>query len=202
MRHDEIVNNNAQFCSIVRTGIGGTSLIIGGEVDCIMGERPSNPDDPVPWVELKTSAEPPNNSRREAQKFERKLVKFWAQSFLLGVPKIIVGYRSQDGHLTRITELETQKIPGQVSRGEGMWNGNLCINMTAAFLEFLKRTIMGQDGVWRIKRRKDSREIEVFKVEDTGTGEILRPAFKAHREKLLAVEIAQKLGGPAVQSTA
>ena len=107
----------------------------------------------------------------------------------------MVGFRTQDGYLTRITEFETQKIPGQVSRGEGTWNGNVCINMTAAFLDFLKQTIMGKDGVWRIKRKKDSADIKIFQVEATGTGEILRPAFKAHREKLLAAEIVQKLGG-------
>lgn len=193
-RDDDIVNSNIQYCSIVRTGIGSTSLILGGEVDCIMGEKPTNADDPIPWIELKTTAEPPNSSQREQQKSERKLLKFWAQSFLIGVPKVIVGYRTQDGHLTRIEELETRKIPGQVLRGQGSWDGNVCINFTAAFLEFLKQTISGQDGVWRIRRKLNSREIEVFKIEDTGTGEILRPTFKAHREKMLASEIVEKLG--------
>ena len=191
------MNNNSQYCSIARTGIGSTSLILGGEVDCILGEKPSNPDDPIPWVELKTSAEPPNNHPREAQKYERKLLKFWAQSFLLGVPKIIVGFRTEDGYVTHITELETQRIPGQVARGERTWNGNVCINMTGAFLDLLKQTIMGQDGVWRIKRKKDSGDIQVFKVLESGTGEILRPSSKAHREKILAAEIVQKLGGVA-----
>ena len=69
--------------------------------------------------------------------------------------------------------------------------------MASGFLEFLKQTIMGQEGVWRIKRKKNSREIEVFKIEAMGTGEILRPTFKAHRDQLLAAEIAQKLGGTA-----
>jgi RAT1-interacting protein len=32
-RENEIVNNHAQYCSVVRTGIGNTSLVIGGEVD-------------------------------------------------------------------------------------------------------------------------------------------------------------------------
>ena len=32
-RENEIVNNYAQYCSIVKTGIGNTSLVIGGEVD-------------------------------------------------------------------------------------------------------------------------------------------------------------------------
>lgn len=69
-------------------------------------------------------------------KFERKLCKFWIQSFLLGVPKIIVGFRSPDGFLLRLEELEVQKLPGQVKRvGKGSWDGNTCINFAAAFLD-------------------------------------------------------------------
>jgi RAT1-interacting protein len=32
-RENEIVNNHAQYCSVVRTGIGSTTILIGGEVD-------------------------------------------------------------------------------------------------------------------------------------------------------------------------
>lgn len=69
-------------------------------------------------------------------KFERKLLKFWAQSFLLGVPKIIVGFRNAHGILERVQELETKDIPGNVKKkGKMTWDGNLCINFAAGFLE-------------------------------------------------------------------
>jgi RAT1-interacting protein len=32
-REDLIVNNYAQYCSVVRTGIGKAKMILGGEVD-------------------------------------------------------------------------------------------------------------------------------------------------------------------------
>jgi RAT1-interacting protein len=68
--------------------------------------------------------------------FERKLMKFWIQSFLLGVPKIIVGFRDQNGFLMRVEEMETAAIPGTVKRrGKGTWDGNMCINFTASFLD-------------------------------------------------------------------
>lgn len=192
-RDHHVVNNNEQYCSVVQTSIGGSTLVIGGEVDCILGEKPENRDAPIPWVELKTTAEPLNVSPRERQKFERKLLRFWAQSFLLGVPKVMAGFRTSDGYLTRIQEFETQRIPGLVSRGQGTWNGNICINMTAAFLDFLKATIMGTEGVWRVKRAKSMKDIQVFKVEPSGTGRIVPDRFKTHRDGLLAAEIAQKL---------
>lgn len=69
-------------------------------------------------------------------KYERKLLKFWAQSFLLGVPKIIVGFRDQTGIVHRLEELDTASIPGKVKKvGRGTWDGNICINFAAGFLE-------------------------------------------------------------------
>ncbi|KAK3676493.1 decapping endonuclease targeting mRNA [Recurvomyces mirabilis] len=192
-RESKVVSNHAQYCSIARTSIGTTSLILAGEVDAVLGEKPENSDTPIPWVELKTSAEPNFNTPRGPANYERKLLKYWAQSFLLGVPKIMVGYRTQDGHLTRIEELDTQRIPSQVKRGIHSWDGNICINLSAAFLEMLKQTVVG-DGVWRIRRAKNVPAIEIVKVAETGTGEILKAGFKEHREKLRALEISAALG--------
>lgn len=150
-REDMVVNNYAQYCSIVRTGIGKARLIIGGEVDackssdsrmsfcafdnCAVWDcKPENKDEPINWVELKTSAEIEND--KDMLKYERKLLKFWIQSFLLGVPKIVVGFRDRNGILQRLEEMETKNIPGLVKRrGKGTWDGNLCINFTASFLE-------------------------------------------------------------------
>lgn len=96
--------------------------------------RPDRKEDPINWVELKTTAE--LISDKEKLKYERKLLKFWAQSFLLGVPKIVVGFRDRSGMLLRLEELETHVLPGKVKReGRGSWDGNTCINFTAAFLE-------------------------------------------------------------------
>lgn len=89
-------------------------------------------------MELKTSAE--INSDRDMLKYERKLLKFWAQSFLLGVPKIIVGFRDQQGIVRRLEELETSSLPAKVKKyGKGVWDGNICINFAAAFLECMSR---------------------------------------------------------------
>ena len=153
-REDVVVNNYTQYCSVVKTGVGKAKMLIGGEVDAstlyqflsrspsrmvayscpVWDCKPDNRDDPINWVELKTSAEISND--KDMLKYERKLLKFWIQSFLLGVPKIIVGFRSQHGILQRLEELETKNIPGMVKRqGKGTWDGNLCIKFTATFLE-------------------------------------------------------------------
>ncbi|KAL2862991.1 DXO/RAI1 family decapping nuclease [Aspergillus lucknowensis] len=178
-REDLVVNNNAQYCSVARTGIGRVKLVLGGEVDAIWDSKPERRDDPINWVELKTSAKIRND--KDALKYERKLLKFWAQSFLLGVPRIIVGFRDQQGILRRLEEMETANIPSTVKKsGRGTWDGNICINFTAAFLDWLKTTLQ-EGGTWRLRKAQKSSVIEILKVEDSGTGDILSQNFLTWR---------------------
>ncbi|KAF2841438.1 RAI1-domain-containing protein [Patellaria atrata CBS 101060] len=179
-REHEIVSNHAQYCSVVRTGLGSSSLILGGEVDAVWDRKLANRTTDINWVELKTAEEP--NSSFSAQKFERKLLKFWVQSFLLGVPRIIVGFRSPQGILQRLDEYKTNSIPGKVKReGQYSWDGNVCINFASAFLEFLKATITG-DGVWRIHCER-GHPITVYKISEAGHGSILSEEFLQWRQQ-------------------
>lgn len=171
-------------------------------LSCLLVEvwdcKPVRKEDPINWVELKTTAELSND--KEKLKYERKLLKFWAQSFLLGVPKIVVGFRDRDGMLLRLEELETHGLPGKVKReGRGSWDGNICINFTAAFLECRPnpfkiinpllttrlglQTVVNTEGTWRIRKREKSPVIEVFKIEESGNGDILSSNFVAWRTK-------------------
>jgi RAT1-interacting protein len=126
--------------------------------------KPDLPENPLPhYLELKTSRE--LITPRAIETFERqKLLKFWAQSFLLGVPRIIVGFRSERNTLASLQLLETMKIPAQVrERGTTMWDGNVCINFTAKFLEFLRETVVQEGNVYGIKFVKGGDQVEVFK---------------------------------------
>ncbi|KAG5981491.1 decapping endonuclease targeting mRNA [Claviceps digitariae] len=180
-RENQVVSNKEQYCSVVRTGIGSTILCLGGEVDAIWDIKPP-PGEPINWVELKTSLEV--RSAADVDSFHRKLMKFWIQSFLLGVPKIIVGFRTRDGILADVQEIETHNIPYTVStRPNPRWNADMCVNFAGEFLQWL-RNVINDEGVWRIRRRPASGAIEVFKVEETGHGDILSEEFKNWRIKL------------------
>lgn len=80
--------------SIVRSGIGSVPLLLGGEVDCVMGmsvqkvltaaqEGSPNPGLQA-CIELKTNKVVDNEKSDSI--FRKKLLKHWAQSFLLGIP--------------------------------------------------------------------------------------------------------------------
>ncbi|KAM5342508.1 hypothetical protein ACJ41O_013474 [Fusarium nematophilum] len=181
-RENEIVNNKAQYCSVVRTGIGKSVLCLGGEVDAIWDSKPEAQGSPINWVELKTTAEIRNPGDMEA--FHRKLMKYWIQSFLLGVPRIVVGFRTRDGILVDTNDMETHRIPDTVNaQPNPKWNADMCVNFAAAFLEWLSQNI-NDEGVWRIQRQPQSPTIELFKVEETGHGDILSDEFKNWRIKL------------------
>ncbi|KAL2127595.1 hypothetical protein VTI74DRAFT_10441 [Chaetomium olivicolor] len=181
-RDQEVVNNKEQYCSVVRTGFGKTIVCLGGEVDAIWDSKPENPGDPINWVELKTSAEIRTES--DQMRFDRKLMKFWIQSFLLGVPKIIVGFRTRSGTLTSIQEFQTMAIPYDVRRrGLAQWDGNVCIKFATLFLDFLRLNIK-DEGVWKIRRPPNSGHIEIFRVEEAGHGRIITDEFMDWRIKL------------------
>ncbi|KAK0739844.1 RAI1 like PD-XK nuclease-domain-containing protein [Apiosordaria backusii] len=210
-RDKEIVNNKEQYCSVVRSELGGKVLCLGGEVDAIWDYKPKTPGAKIDWVELKTSKV--TQSNRDQFNFNRKLMKFWAQSFLLGVPRIIVGFRDKDGMLLNIEEYSTQKIDEQVRRehnsGNWAWRPWVCINFASEVLdcklfsfrfnlltEKLTRNSQGiqqtiradpqQTGVWRIRLQKRPKAIELFKVEETGHGKIVTEEFVNWRTKLAA----------------
>ena len=43
--------------------------------------------------------------------FRNKLLKWWAQSFLVGVPKIICGFRDDEGIVNNLQPFRTIDIP-------------------------------------------------------------------------------------------
>ncbi|KAF9041854.1 RAI1 like PD-XK nuclease-domain-containing protein [Rhodocollybia butyracea] len=148
------VDTNVQWCSIVRTKLGDTKFIIGGEVDCVEGEYNGMSTDN--FVELKTSMA--IRGAVDEAKFEKKLLKFYFQSFLLGVPKIIVGFRSPNGHLTTTQTFQTMYIPrllrekantnlnGPNANAANAWNPSLCLDWCHNFLTSLKQTISSTNG--------------------------------------------------------
>jgi len=142
------VNTNVQWCSVVKTKLGDRRIVIGGEVDCVRAGRHSGSTDG--FVELKTSMAIRGLSDEE--KFEKKLLKFYMQSFLLGVPEIVVGFRKPSGQLTTTQSFQTVQIPRHVRGKPGAWDPLICLDWGDRFLSFLFNTVQTKTGkdVWRV----------------------------------------------------
>lgn len=167
------VNTNVQWCQVVRTKLGPNRLIIGGEVDAssLNGEL----------VELKTSMQltsahvNPRKALVEQERFEKKLLKFFLQSYLLGISKIVVGFRDYQGFLRTHQEFKTlriprmvragQPIPGQpVLREKSVWEPKDSLGFGDQILSFIRSTIekQGEEGqVFRITFHAPFKQVEL-----------------------------------------
>ncbi|GES96748.1 RAI1-domain-containing protein [Rhizophagus clarus] len=162
-RKNSIVNNNIQYCSVSKTSLGKNRLIMGADVDCLIDVKPPYPENPInKYIELKTSKILKNE--RDTFVFERyKLIKFWAQSFLIGIPKIIIGFRDDDGNLCSLKEIKTLEIPRMVRGKDKMWDAVTCLNFLNEFFEWLRGVIKIEDAnsSYIISFKEPYQEIEV-----------------------------------------
>ncbi|XP_078274154.1 decapping and exoribonuclease protein [Rhinoraja longicauda] len=134
-----VVNTNEAFCCVVRTRLDGHSLVFSGEVDCKDNSDPRLKP-PQCYVELKTSREI-YNPNQEKNFLRYKLIKWWAQSFLPGVPQIIAGFRDDSGIVVSLQTFETMKIHHLVKNERGCWKPAVCLNFCNAFLSFVKQVV-------------------------------------------------------------
>ncbi|KAG6369347.1 RAI1-domain-containing protein [Boletus reticuloceps] len=141
------VNTNVQWCSVVKTKLGDRRIVIGGEVDCVREKYSGNTAN---FVELKTSLTIRGSA--DETKFEKKLLKFYLQSFLLGVPEIVVGFRKPSGQLVTTQSFRTVEIPRSIRGRPGAWDPLICLAWGDRFLSFLHDTLPANTGkdVWRV----------------------------------------------------
>ncbi|KAM9346569.1 decapping and exoribonuclease protein [Symphorus nematophorus] len=135
-----VVNTNEAFCTVVQTRLADHRLLFSGEVDC-RDKDPNAPAPPSCYVELKTSAEICTPKQRS--NFHRfKLLKWWAQSFLPGVPRVVAGFRDHDGVVVAVETFPISKISHLIKNEHNCWKPTVCMNFCCDFLSFVKRIAM------------------------------------------------------------
>ncbi|XP_033827615.1 decapping and exoribonuclease protein [Periophthalmus magnuspinnatus] len=134
-----VVNTNEAFCTVVQTRLADHRLLFSGEVDCRVRDLEA-PGPPACYVELKTSVEICTPKQRS--NFHRfKLLKWWAQSFLPGVPQVVAGFRDHDGVVIKVETFQISKI-SQLIKGEyNCWKPTVCMNFCNDFLTFVKQVV-------------------------------------------------------------
>lgn len=128
-RFKDSVNTWREFGVVFKSKLGSHRLIFGAEVDGL-------DDDASTYIELKTCRilkEPSHFSTF----YQQKLMSFWAQSFLAGIPKILVGFRSDRGIVKSIEYIEVNEIP-RITRGKVTWCPESMLNFGIIFLDWLK----------------------------------------------------------------
>ncbi|TRY93049.1 hypothetical protein DNTS_025173 [Danionella cerebrum] len=134
-----VVNTNEAFCTVVQTRLVCHTLLFSGEVDCRLKD-PKAPPAPGCYVELKTSAEI-RTSKQRSNFLRYKLIKWWAQSFLPGVPLIVAGFRDKDGIVASVKTFKTSKISQMIKSEYETWKPTVCMNFCNDFLSFVKSVV-------------------------------------------------------------
>lgn len=159
------VNNIEEYCIMVKTSIGSTSLLLGAEVDCVYDFKPTDGSNALShYVELKTTT--PINDPEKIFAFERKLLKTWAQCFLVGIPRIIYGFRDSQLKVRSIEEFKTEDIPliiknNPISVQKQQQNPNLrIVNKSIQSIKYLSGILE-----WIVKEIDVSDESKTYRLE-------------------------------------
>ncbi len=131
---DSPIDNRESFCSVVRTRLGSHRLLFAGEVDCFDTHSRQ-------YLELKTSRK--FTHPRQEENFHRfKTVKWWTQSFLIGIERIVVGFRDDRSIVHELKSLQLQELAADQRRG---WHGSICMNFLNAVLTHIRTSIREDD---------------------------------------------------------
>lgn len=171
------VDNHDQWVVVVKTRLGSTRLVLAGEVDCA---RDAYDGTTAALVELKTSMT--IHSPRDRANFEKKLLRIYLQSFLLGVPAVRVGFRSREGTLGTVQDFKTAEIPRMVRErgGRDAWDASVCLAWGERVLALLESVVQEGESVWRVDfvpgrgikvRVLGPEEAEDVQVDPSGTAE-------------------------------
>eukprot|EP00743_Colponemidia_sp_Colp-15_P008091 GILK01008767.1.p1 GENE.GILK01008767.1~~GILK01008767.1.p1 ORF type:complete len:384 (-),score=49.13 GILK01008767.1:153-1247(-) len=146
------INSNVEYCTIVKTCIGSHRIVLAAEIDCVM------PDGK--YVELKTSKVIRSDSSWDRDSFEKnKMLTFWIQSYLAGVPFIACGFRDNDGILRGVQHFKTTDLPKTAKR---FWQPKSCLSPTNQILSFIdNNTTDGNSYILQFNGRGDG-EIELL----------------------------------------
>ena len=143
-----------EFCCVYRTRLGPHSLVYGAEMDgLVVSDRlkKSHLDADLNlerFVELKTSRMIEHRGHeRTLHRF--KMIKWWSQSFVVGIGSVVCGFRDDDGVVRGIEEFSLRDMP---ELGKEHWKGNVCMNFLQEALSMVKAVMAEEVGEMEMVR--------------------------------------------------
>ncbi|CCC70094.1 hypothetical protein NCAS_0E00240 [Naumovozyma castellii] len=140
-RSKKICNNGDEYVTVVKTGVGSAKLVLGAEIDCVFDFKEDGKDNLKHYAELKCTTQV--ITAADAHKFERKIFRTWLQCFLVGIPRIIYGFRDENYVLKTIEEYSTDEIPILLKNNNTKMN-SMCLDAIkwyGLFTEWLLKII-------------------------------------------------------------
>lgn len=137
------VDANEEYRVVLKNQIGKISLLYAPEVDCVNPELFEEDFKDMDAFVLVKCCRELTESKREKNHKRFKLNQLWVENRLAGIPRVIVGYRNDDGIVHTLEHLETEDLP-EICAGE--WDPNVCFNFLVKFLNFVKGRVHREPG--------------------------------------------------------
>lgn len=107
------VNESEEFCAMFTSKLNGMQLLYGAEMDGIESDQLVDLTtcnlERVNFVELKVHRRA-SNGRQQQNFYRYKVRNWWCQCFLVGVSKVIMGERDDDGIVDELHTLDINEI--------------------------------------------------------------------------------------------
>lgn len=138
------VNEAEEFCCMFQTRLADMRLLYGAEMDGLCDDQEpidiANVDlNAVQFAEIKANRMAQTD--RQAEKFfKQKARNWWAQSFLVGVERIVVGDRTDAGVVVQLYERRTADLARESKQ---FWSGAVCMEFLVQFLRLVTDTLVG-----------------------------------------------------------
>ncbi|XP_026727388.1 decapping and exoribonuclease protein-like [Trichoplusia ni] len=148
---DVPVDENEEFSLVFKTQLNKHTIVFGAEMDGIRCDKTRITKPPTElgpegiiqylankeFIELKTNRHIENGKQENSfRRFKAK--KWWCQSFLVGIDKILCGYRDDNGIVEELRICNVGDLPRKSQR---FWNSDVCFNFIDDFLVYVKRCL-------------------------------------------------------------
>lgn len=170
-RPKKILNNGDEYITVVRTGVGECKMILGAEVDCVFDFKEEGRDNLKHYAELKCGKQ--ISTTTDVGRFEKKLFRAWLQSFLVGVPRIIYGFRDERSMLKSVEEFSTEEVP-VILKANNPQLGQACLDsikwyglFTEWLLKIIPREEENVDSVRAFRLVFENNHLRLTEIEET-----------------------------------
>ncbi|CAF0849438.1 unnamed protein product [Brachionus calyciflorus] len=150
-----VPDQDNNFASVVTNRIGEHLLVYAAEIDCCLNQEHKTLSD---YCEIKSSKGESKNDLN----YERniKFLKWWIQSFMIGIKHIKVGLRNDDGIINKIVDCDLDEILVP----QRWWKENVCLNLMKEILDSIKKFCTEENHVYLACRDLNSNSIRMRKT--------------------------------------
>ncbi|XP_075752200.1 decapping and exoribonuclease protein-like isoform X2 [Rhipicephalus microplus] len=105
---DAVVNELEEYKVVVRNSLGSHTLLMGATIKAV--DPRYEPGSPKGYVVFRTQRMFPTD-RRWFNFRRHKLLEWWSYSVPIGVPRVICGFRDDDGIVQSVREFQVHQMP-------------------------------------------------------------------------------------------